>query len=204
MSGSSALFRIVVVEVSNYVIPEKPNLTLVPTAAGPSMDQHAFVDHLFRRYRGSLSRYLIQWRCTPEEAEEILQEAYTRILQAPKLEHLESKARGYLFQTATNLLRDRHRYDMARHRDQHEAFDEATTETPDQTTEGQVQLDQEINIIKAALLQLQPRCREVFLLYFVEHLKQKEIARIMGVSTKTVERDLTLALRYCKDQLGVR
>ncbi len=181
---------------------DKPKLELVKGSEAGTDAHQDFVAHLFRRYKDSLSRYLRQRHCTPEEADEILQEAYVRMLQAPELEQLESKARGYLFKTATNLIHDRHRYNSARHFDRHDPISDATLDTSSRTLEATIETDQELDIVKAALLNLQPRCREIFLLYFVENLKQREIASIMDVSTKTVERELTLALRYCKDQLG--
>lgn len=49
---------------------------------------------------------------------------------------------------------------------------------------------------------LPPRCKEVFILSRFEHLSHKEIAERMGISVKTVEAQMTIALRQLRVVLG--
>lgn len=46
------------------------------------------------------------------------------------------------------------------------------------------------------------RCREVFVLSRKEHLSNKEIARRLGITPKTVENQITLALQRIRTTLG--
>lgn len=50
-------------------------------------------------------------------------------------------------------------------------------------------------ILDAAVDQLAPKCREIFLLSKFENLNNKEIAEKLGISVKTVENQMTIALK---------
>ena len=49
-------------------------------------------------------------------------------------------------------------------------------------------------ILDNAISKLPPRCREVFLLSYVEHLSNKEISARLGLSLSTVENHIHSAL----------
>lgn len=57
-------------------------------------------------------------------------------------------------------------------------------------------------IIEKFTQQLPDRCAEVFRLSRMEHLSNKEIAARMGISEKTVEVQITNALKKLRTQLG--
>jgi RNA polymerase sigma-70 factor (ECF subfamily) len=56
-------------------------------------------------------------------------------------------------------------------------------------------------VLKQALLDLPPRHRQVFLLHVTENMSYRTIAKHLGVSTKTVERDLAMVLELCQSRL---
>lgn len=165
-------------------------------------EQLEFIEYLFRRYKAPLSRYLRGLRCNREETEEILQETYIRLIRTSDLDQLEVRARGYLYKIALNLLRDRIRRGAAREENSHIPIDgievQSENASPEQITEWNKNLD----LIKQTLLRLQTRNRKVFLLHFFEQYSLKDIAAILGVHRKTVERDLALAVELCRDALG--
>src|SRR5690606_18657369 len=95
------------------------------------------------------------------DAEDVLQEAYARLLAVPALDRTPARARAYLFKTATNLVHDRFR--------RHEpscggAAHEYTFEDPAETPERIVDFEQGLAAVWRALLELKPRCRAVFVL----------------------------------------
>lgn len=49
---------------------------------------------------------------------------------------------------------------------------------------------------------LPERCREVFILSKVEGLKNREIADRLGISLKTVEAQMTIAIKRLRKELG--
>lgn len=160
-----------------------------------------FIDHLFRRYSDSLNNYLNKLTGSPEEAEEVIQETYLRLIQTDRLDRLEARARSYLFAIATNLVRDRRRYDHARSRDRHVSIDDAELACDLPMLEQVADWDKALNILRRCLLELQPRCQRVFLLHCLEGLTYAEIAVVLKVSRKTVERDFGVALELCQLRL---
>lgn len=55
--------------------------------------------------------------------------------------------------------------------------------------------------IQVALDHLPPKCKAVFVLSRFENLKNKEIAETMGLSLKTVENQMGIALKKLRDEL---
>lgn len=55
--------------------------------------------------------------------------------------------------------------------------------------------------IQVALNALPPKCKAIFVLSRFDGLKNKEIAQVLGVSLKTVENQMGIALKKMKDEL---
>lgn len=167
--------------------------------AAPSSAEHGhFVAELFAHYRRPLLRYLAGLLGGQADAEDVAQEAYARLLRTPALEPTPARARAYLFRVATNLVRDRFR-----RREQH-AADDAQDRVPiDPADEPEriVDFEQGLDEIRRALLDLKPRCREVFLLRAADGLEYDAIAERLRVSRRTVEREMKHALDVCQQRL---
>jgi RNA polymerase sigma-70 factor (ECF subfamily) len=56
-------------------------------------------------------------------------------------------------------------------------------------------------ILDTAVDQLAPKCREIFLLSKLEDLSNREIAEKLGLSVKTVENQMTIALKKLREYL---
>ena len=164
-------------------------------------DRQEFVDYLFDRYRVSLLKYLTKFMSSREDAEDVVQEAYIRIMQVETLDNIEAKARSYLFTIATNLARDRARKQMVQFRHGHVSFDGKDlpndAPSPDKLAEWQEGLQG----VKQCLLELSPRCQQVTIMHFIEGLSYSEIAKILRISKKTVVRDIALVLQLCQMRL---
>ena len=183
------------------------NLRLVPNSgaargAEPSMSARSdVVERLFTAHRTALLQYLTRLLHSSEDAEEIVQETYIRLLKLEDLGHLDSEVRRFLFRIATNLARDRFRQRKARAHDAHVPFDMLELEGSSEAPEEIVDWDAGMVVLKQALLDLPPRHRQVFLLHVTENMSYRTIAKHLGVSTKTVERDLAMVLELCQSRL---
>jgi len=60
-----------------------------------------------------------------------------------------------------------------------------------------------VNRINAAINMLPPKCRLIFKLVKEDGLKYKEVAELMGLSVKTVENQLAIALKKIHSAVGV-
>lgn len=189
-------------------MPGNPtNLRLVPNSAAdrgaePAMSARSeLVEELFTEHRTALLQYLTRLLHSAEDAEEIVQETYIRLLKLDDLGHLDSEVRRFLFRIATNLARDRFRQRKARSHDAHVPYDLLELEGSSEAPEEIVDWDAGMAVLRQALLDLPPRHRQVFLLHVTENMSYRTIAKHLGVSTKTVERDLAMVLELCQSRL---
>ncbi len=66
-----------------------------------------------------------------------------------------------------------------------------------------VDFGQGLEIIKQTLMEIRPRSRQVFLLRASEQLTYQEIAARLGISTRTVEREMRHAIDLCQRRLRI-
>jgi RNA polymerase sigma-70 factor (ECF subfamily) len=122
-------------------------------------------------------------------ADEVLQETYIRMIHSPTMEERPRKA--YLYQTATNLLRDHWRR-QKRERDNWEL-----NKPPEEQ-----QQDLNLSLDMAAVFeQLSARDRAVLWLAHVEELSHREIAAVLGLKEKSLKVILFRARDRARDLL---
>jgi RNA polymerase sigma-70 factor (ECF subfamily) len=141
------------------------------------------------RLRNYLSRFV-----GSEEAEDIAQEAFTRIYAAPG--EIRSPS-GLLYQTARNVMIDRRR-----RRKVAGLFlveDDAAATVPDlrASPEEQVELRQRLERAAVMLESMPPKCRKIFLLQVIDGYTYAEIAGQMGISVVGVKKQLLRAFQIC-------
>ena len=171
-----------------------------PEAAAAVGDPHvAFVTGVFVRFQRSLLRYLRNLLVRREDAEDVAQETYLRLVRAAALDRSEVRVRAFMFRAATNLAYDRFR--QRRSRGQHDDGELCVLAADTLAAERVVALEQAIAIVEATVLGLPPRCRQVFLLRVSHECSYEEIAARLGLSKRTVEREMQTALDACQRAL---
>jgi RNA polymerase sigma factor (sigma-70 family) len=157
------------------------------------------ISRLFREHNPALVGYLrARLRCE-NEAKEVAQEAYVRLLQLHQ-PGTPSLLRAYLFKTATNLAIDRLRRRAVRYRAQNiEMFDEVTPARDTAESPEQRVLTQEVTgLLLESLQELPDKCLLVFRLHRLDGIDQREVARQLGCSARMVRRYVTYAMTYCR------
>ena len=147
-------------------------------AAGPRFDL------LYREQAPRLRRRVGVRLRSQEEAHDLVQDAFARLLGAAARQALD-RPEAFLNRIVRNLLIDRSR--RLAGRAQHLAISDATEPTVPPTQEEGIELEQMKERYRAAVAALPERMREVFLLHRVEGLGYKEIAAMLGISIRTVE-----------------
>ncbi|MET3115650.1 RNA polymerase sigma-70 factor (family 1) [Pedobacter sp. CG_S7] len=72
----------------------------------------------------------------------------------------------------------------------------------DYTSDGPL-LEKELKkIINKQVKDLPPKCREIYVLSRMEQLSHKEIASVLHISTKTIEKQITIALKRLRTSIG--
>jgi RNA polymerase sigma factor (sigma-70 family) len=166
------------------------------TADDPRIDR---VTRVFVRFQRSLLRYLRDLLVRREDAEDVAQETYVRLVREGSAERSEVHIRAFMFRAATNLA-----YDRFRQRRAHGRQDDAQlAELPDEAPQAEriVAMEQALRVVERTLLALPPRCRQVFLLRTSHERSYEEIAQLLGISKRTVEREMQTALDACQREL---
>jgi RNA polymerase sigma-70 factor (ECF subfamily) len=166
-------------------------------AAAAAGERSALIESLFREHNQSLIRFLAARLASEQEAREVAQEAYVRLLQLDQPGAI-GFLRAFLFKTAANLATDRLRHrQIVRGAAQLEWFDLPSGSAPD----SEVSAEQEVALIEAALAELPARCREAFLLSRMGGLGTREIAARMKVTERMVRAYLARALVHCRERI---
>lgn len=149
------------------------------------------VDSLYRDRAGPLQRRIRAQVGSPEEASDLVQEAFSRLLGARGGSPLRNPG-AFLNRIVRNLLIDRSRRNSVR--PPHVAL-ELDSDVAIQPDQGQaLELDQMRQRYREIVDALPPRTREVFLLHRVEELGYREIADRLDISIRTVEWHIAQAI----------
>ncbi|MDO6414628.1 sigma-70 family RNA polymerase sigma factor [Sphingomonas sp. BIUV-7] len=148
-------------------------------------------------YEPRMRAWLSRWRVSPEDADELLQDAYCRIALLESLDHIDRPV-PYFFSIVRNLLARRHRrqrivsFELIAEVD---AFqDHPSHDIEDQTSDRLV-----YEKIIALIDRLPPKCRQIIRLRKLEDWPQKQIAAHLQISEKTVECQIRLGLRAIRE-----
>jgi RNA polymerase sigma factor (sigma-70 family) len=186
MSANSTRFM----EKASSIGEDDPRLETNPTLADRS-----------RILRGALARFFQRHVHDSDEADDLVQEVFLRIVRrgdTADIEHLD----GYIFETASNVLRDRSRRRKARLADRHVPFDLDRHDIAELGPERALLGREGLNAAGVALLELPERTRRTFILRRLEGLSYREIGRRLGVSVSAIEKHMQRAVRHLAARTG--
>ena len=147
-----------------------------------------------------LERYLRRnWR-DQSEVPDIRQDVYIRVYEAA-LREKPFNPKHFVFQVARNLMIDRLRRKNVIFFDSFADFEamDAGEDVPD--LERSTAARQEVGMLMAALKELPPRCRQVVTLRKIEGFSQRDVAKKMGITEDTVERQVSKGVRLLAKSL---
>jgi len=164
--------------------------------------QQVYVTLLFNKYRGALHRHLASMVASQEDAADLVQDSYFRLVRHGNLMQIDAMARAFLFETATNLARDHLR--RRRARPPSEPLDECEPPSETPSPERQFALAETLAAIREAVVRLPPICRDVFLLSRFRDRTYVQIAAGLGISTRSVDRHMATAMAELERVVGAR
>lgn len=156
---------------------------------------------IFREYYDELVTYLTTKLRSREQAMDVAQETFLRVLtREPSSPILQPRA--FLYRTALNLSIDlfRKRRQQAEEALDSEDIQHLLTVPADQETA--VQSREQVRLLYHAILELPPKCRQVFLLHKFKERSHAEIAGHLGISKSMVEKHIIKAMTHCRQRLG--
>jgi RNA polymerase sigma-70 factor, ECF subfamily len=156
-------------------------------------DERAF-DALFRHYSALVYRFAYSYLKDRPEAEEIVQECFLKIWEKREQVHDDVPLKGYLFTVAYHAV-----LNQLRRRQHHLRFQAYTAAAPPEQVGNEAEFGELETLYRTALEQLPPKRREIFLLSRQQGLSYPEIARQLGLSVKTVEAQMSHALKFLRE-----
>jgi RNA polymerase sigma factor (sigma-70 family) len=169
----------------------------------PSNSTAGAVSQLFRDHNRLLVGYLTSRLGSEQEAKELAQESYVRLLQLQDPGD-PSLLRAYLFRTATNLAIDRLRHRRVQHQaeEQPQLFESLIAGGVESNDPANQLVEREETAKLIGYLQELPlKCQKVFSLHRLDGFTQNEVAMRVAVSERMVRRYVTYAMVYCRLRL---
>jgi RNA polymerase sigma factor (sigma-70 family) len=156
------------------------------------------IERLFREHNEALLRFLHTRLRSAQEARDVAQEAYVRLLSLHEPGAV-SYLRAFLFQTANNLALDRLRRDQVHNRATAQPlFKEfIDSRTPERRLAG----SQEIEKLQRLLAALPPKCQRAFLLNRCYGMDFDAVAKQMGLKSRMVRTYVVRALLYLRSRM---
>ena len=156
------------------------------------------VQELFESNNKALMRFLTGKLKSTQEAKEVAQEAYVRLLQldsASGVNHMQ----GFLFKVAGNLAANRVKSTRRRERiDNIEFFTDASVAP---SPEVEVAAQQMIETLIASIEELPAKCRFAFVMHRLQGYELAEVAQSMQISERMVRIYIERAAAFCQERL---
>ncbi len=159
------------------------------------------------RFSGPLLSFFLRRLKDRAQAEDLTQEVLMRIISVCDADLIQN-AESYVFTAAANLLRDHRRRVLRNPTLSSRPIEEALADevrnhlvedrSPERVLIGETTLTQ----VLQALDELSELTRNVFVLFRLESMKQKEIAALYGIGQSTVEKHVMKAVLHLVARCG--
>lgn len=157
---------------------------------------------LFQQYYGELLRFLTVKLGCREQAADLVQDTFLRVRGLKDLAGV-GQPRAFLYKTALNLSIDlfRRQRIRAERMTPLELTEDLPSASPRQ--DDAVEAKERVRLLRDAIEDLPPRCRQVFLLHKFMDLSHAEIAARLGISKNMVEKHVMKAMDHCRRRVEV-
>ncbi len=162
-----------------------------------SFDSKAFRD-VFELFYQPLCRFAAGYLYDDDSAEDIVQQVFINLWEQRKEIDPQKAIKSYLFTSVKNRCLN-HIRDHKKFRS-HYLDVELELEIP-VADHDKIQLADLEDQVAQALDKLPEKCREIFMLCRFEDMKYKAVADKLGISQKTVEAQMTKALKILRHEL---
>jgi RNA polymerase sigma-70 factor (ECF subfamily) len=155
-------------------------------------------DNLFLKYHRELLNLSYNILRDEDSAKDVVQEVFTNLWKKREIIEFGDQIKHYLFKatshTSLNFLRKQKK--SYRLDDYNEVLNLVSTAG----TESPAYREMELRV-RQAIDRLPPQCKAIFLLSRHEGLKYQEIAETLGLSIKTIESQMGIALKKLREDL---
>ncbi len=170
-------------------------ILLAITAGNESM-----FEQLFRKYYQLLCNYGNSILKDMDEAEEVVQSVFMDIWEKKNDLQINISLKSYLYRMVHNRCLNKLKHEKIK--EEYKVYNYAQTQlNPSNAIHLTLQNELQQNI-EDAIADLPEQCRLIFKLSRFEELKYSEIAEQLGISIKTVENQMSKALKILRERLA--
>ncbi|WP_417803456.1 sigma-70 family RNA polymerase sigma factor [Thalassospira lucentensis] len=161
--------------------------------------RHMILDALERYYDELLIHVRRRVGCGAMAAD-IIQEVGAKLTERPPETAIENP-RAFLYRAASNMAIDQLRAQktQTRYVQTGDIPEHARSDTP--SVEEHLVQRERLAVLKRAVDELPPRCRDVFIMRKFHGISQAEIAEKLGISRGMVEKHIRNALAHCMEKM---
>ncbi len=160
------------------------------------------LDAWFKRevvvHEEALTRFLRRHWPNPGDIHDLRQETYVRVYEAAG-KSIPAVARPFIFAIAKHLMADRMRKRRIVAIDSVGDLDALNVLVDDRSPEQRTSAHQELRQLAEALDSLPAKCREVVWMRRIDEVPQREVARRLGLSEKSVEKHVMKGMKRLTD-----
>ncbi len=155
---------------------------------------------LFEKYQPIVFRQVMYMIRDVDAAHDIVQESFVRLWDHRARLNARLPILAYLLRISSNLVRDhaRHKEVRRRHEDHVPPVSLSAGDDPESALQLRMLEEMLSDVVRTHLPE---KCRQVFLLSRVEGMSNNEISAHLGIAVKTVENQITRALRTLRRHL---
>jgi len=160
-------------------------------------DEKAF-EMLFHKYYGHLCLFATKIIKDDASAEEIVQDLFVKLWEKREQLSIETSLKNYLFRSVKNLCLNYIQHNKTKIVHAQSVLSEMESNFSDDNNYPEIDLAFKI---EESINSLPGKRREIFRLSRQEGLKYHEIAEKLNISIKTVETQMSLAIKTLRDKL---
>lgn len=163
-------------------------------------DQTAFSE-IYERYWALLFIHAMKMLRDEDEVNDLLQELFINLWKKAEDLRTITSVSSYLYSALRNKV-----FNLIEHQKVKRNYSDSITKFAQSgsfVTDEQVRINELSRIIEAEIALLPPKMREIFEMSRNQHLSHKEIAEKLGISDKTVRKQINNALKILKVKLNV-
>lgn len=164
------------------------------------IDDDKVFEQLFKAHYKALHAYAYTMLHDADLAEEIIQNMFLKLWEKRELLKVQTSVKAYLYKCVYNDALNHLKHEKIK--DKYHDHAQHTMSNHTEPASHKVELTELERKIKHALNELPEQCRTVFQLSRFEELKYKEIAEHLGISIKTVENQMSKALKIMRANLA--
>lgn len=165
--------------------------------AGLKNKDKTVFDFVFSYYYTGLCTYTRRWVSDPDVAEDLVQDFFVRLWTNSSNIVITTSLKSYFFTSVKNRSINHLKHLKTKEKFGNQIINGSTEEYSNwEFTEPEL-----TELIEKGMQKLPPRCREIFILSRFEGKDNGKIAEMLGISKRTVELQISNALKILRSEL---